>query len=229
MSNHSGSPDRRLTGRRPILGRAALIGLLCAMAAVPAAALRAQPAPPPATSPAPAPVRVTLQTALGPIVIEVDRARAPVTSANFLRYVDQKRLDGASFYRAAASPGSTEYGLVQFGLNPLPQRLLPPIAHEPTTRTGLTHLSGTISLARGAPGTGQGDFFIVVGDMPSLDADPKAAGDNQGYAAFGRVVEGMDVVRAVLAAPISPTLGSGSFRGQMLAAPVRITSARRVP
>ncbi|QHL91851.1 peptidylprolyl isomerase [Sphingomonas changnyeongensis] len=199
------------------------------MAAVPAAALRAQPAPPPATSPAPAPVRVTLQTALGPIVIEVDRARAPVTSANFLRYVDQKRLDGASFYRAAASPGSTEYGLVQFGLNPLPQRLLPPIAHEPTTRTGLTHLSGTISLARGAPGTGQGDFFIVVGDMPSLDADPKAAGDNQGYAAFGRVVEGMDVVRAVLAAPISPTLGSGSFRGQMLAAPVRITSARRVP
>lgn len=219
--------------RHTTLGRtprgAALLALLLAASGASAAAQPAQPAPPPTANPAPAPVRVTIATALGPIVIEVDRARAPVTAANFLRYVDQKRLDGASFYRAAASPGSTEYGLVQFGLNPLPQRLLPPIAHEPTTRTGLTHLSGTISLARGAPGTGQGDFFIVVGDMPSLDADPKASGDNQGYAAFGRVVEGMDVVRAVLAAPISPTLGSGSFRGQMLAAPVRITSARRQP
>lgn len=194
-----------------------------------AAALALLPAPL-AAQPAPAPVRVLLQTGEGPITVELYRDKAPVTVANFLKYVDQKRLDGASFYRAARAEGAPpDYGLVQFGVRNNPKKLLPPIKHEPTSQTGLSHLSGTLSMARSAPGTAAGDIFIVVGDMTSLDADPKAAGDNLGFAAFGRVVEGMDLVKRILAAPISPTAGEGAFKGQILARPVVISSARRLP
>ncbi|MBA2919948.1 peptidylprolyl isomerase [Sphingomonas sp. MAH-20] len=184
-------------------------------------------APAPSPSPAPATVRVTLATAQGPIVLELEKERAPVTTANFLRYVDQKKLDGAAFYRVAKAPNDPQYGLVQFGTRGEPKRTLPPIAHEPTTKTRLTHTSGTISLARNAPGTGAGDFFITVGDTPSLDADPAAPGDNQGFAAFGHVIEGMDVVKRVLAEPTDPNKGEGVMKGQYLAAPVVITAARR--
>jgi peptidyl-prolyl cis-trans isomerase A (cyclophilin A) len=183
-------------------------------------------APPPAT-PAPAPALVKLTTPLGVIAIEVDRARAPVTAANFLRYVEQKRLDGTAFYRAYRQ--GPEAGLIQFGTRGDPKRVLPKIAHEPTSATGLSHSDGAISMARGAPGTADGDMFIIVGaTMTGLDANPAAAGDNLGYAVFGRVVEGMDVVRAILAAPTSPTEGEGVMRGQMLGPPVPVTSARRV-
>lgn len=184
----------------------------------------------PATSPAGATgatVRVVLSTADGPITIEVEKDKAPITAANFLRYVDQKRLDGATFYRAARAPGAPpDYGLVQFGVRNAPKKVLPPIAHEPTSKTGISHVSGTLSMARGAPGTASGDFFVVVGDMTSLDADPKASGDNQGFAAFGRVVEGMEIVKKILAAPISTAPG-GAFPGETLAAPVIIATARR--
>lgn len=183
--------------------------------------------PPPPTVPSAATVRVVITTADGPITIDVERDKAPVTAANFLRYVDQKRLDGATFYRAARAPGAPpDYGLVQFGVRNAPKKVLPPIAHEPTTKTGLSHVSGTLSMARGAPGTASGDFFIVVGDMTSLDADPKASGDNLGFAAFGRVVEGMEIVKKVLAAPISSAPG-GAFPGETLAVPVVITGAKR--
>lgn len=193
---------------------------LAASLAVPAIA---QDAPPPA----PATVKVTLTTSEGPIVLELEKERAPITTANFLRYVDQKRLNGAAFYRAAKAPNAPEYGLVQFGTRNDPKRTLPPIAHEPTTKTGLTHSSGTISLARGAPGTGAGDFFILIGDTPSLDADPKQSGDNQGFAAFGHVAEGMDLIKQMLAAPTDPNKGEGVMKGQYLASPVTIISARR--
>lgn len=184
-------------------------------------------APAPAPTPAPATVKVTLTTTAGPIVLELEKDRAPVTTANFLRYVDQKKLDGATFYRVAKAPNDPQYGLVQFGTLNDPKRTLPPVAHEPTTKTGLTHKSGTISLARNAPGTGGGDFFITVGDTPSLDADPKAPGDNQGFAAFGHVAEGMDVVKQILGEPTDPNKGEGVMKGQYLAKPVVITSARR--
>jgi len=191
-----------------------------------AALLLASPAaaqqPPPA--PAPETVKVTLSTAQGPIVLELEKGRAPVTTANFLRYVDQKRLDGAAFYRAAKAPNAPDYGLVQFGTRNDPKRTLKPIAHEPTSQTGLSHKSGTISLARGAPGTGAGDFFIMVGDTPSLDAQP---GGDPGFAAFGRVVEGMELVKTMLAAPTDPNKGEGVMKGQYLAQPVVITTARR--
>lgn len=180
----------------------------------------------PAPAPKPATVQVSLQTSAGPIVLELEKERAPVTTANFLRYVDQKRFDGTAIYRASKTgPG---YGLIQGGVRYDPKRVLPPIAHEPTTRTGLSHVAGTISMARAAPGTATGDFFIVVGDMPSLDAHPDQPGDNQGFAAFGRVVAGMDIVRGILDAPTSPTAGEGVMKGQILAPPIRIIAARRV-
>ena len=189
------------------------------------------PVPPVALPAAPTPAaalpRVALTTSLGVIVIEVENVRAPITAANFLRYVDQRKLDGTTFYRAMDL--GRGYGLVQMGTRGLPQRTLRPIAHEPTSQTGLSHGDGTISLARLAPGTGAGDFFITVGELTSLDAQPAGGGgDPDGFAAFGRVVEGMDVVRAIMAAPTDPNQGEGVMRGQMIAEPVRITTARRV-
>ncbi|PAX08043.1 peptidylprolyl isomerase [Sphingomonas lenta] len=172
----------------------------------------------------PALPRVALETSEGRIVIELETVRAPATAANFLRYAREKRLDGVDFYRAVrAGPA---FGFVQFGVQNAPKRVLPPIKHEPTTQTGLKHLDGAISIARNAPGTASGDFTIMVGDQPSLDADPSRPGDNLGYAAFGRVVEGMDVVRRILEAPKA---AGGHFKGEMLASPVRITSARVLP
>ncbi|HEX8374329.1 MAG TPA: peptidylprolyl isomerase [Geminicoccaceae bacterium] len=178
-----------------------------------------------APTPVPAPVRVALETAAGRVVIEVETARAPATAANFLRYVDGHRLDGVVFYRTARV--QPDFGFVQFGTLNDPKRTLPPIAHEPTTLTGVKHLSGAISMARLEPGTARGDFTISVGDQPSLDADPSRPGDNAGYAAFGRVVEGMDVIGRILNEPISPT--AGPFKGETPANPVRILSARRLP
>ncbi len=165
---------------------------------------------------------VTLTTSAGPIVIEVETARAPLTSANFLRYVAQKRLDGTVFYRALnLAPG---VGLIQGGVRGDPKRSLKPVAHEPTSLTGLTHDNGAISMARAAPGTATGDFFVIVGAIPSLDAQP---GGDPGFAVFGHVTEGMETVAKILAAPVSATAGEGAMKGQMIVAPIRIVSARR--
>lgn len=170
-------------------------------------------------------VRVALVTDAGPMVLELETGRAPITAGNFLRYVDQKRLDGISFYR---SVGEADYGFIQGGAQNDPKRLLPPIAHEPTNRTGLTHDDGALSMARYAPGSATADFFVVLGKMTAMDADPAAPGDNQGFAVFGHVVEGMDVVKKIQAAAKSPTEGEGVMKGQMLATPVKILTARRV-
>ncbi len=179
----------------------------------------------PVTAPLP---RVALETTAGRIVIEADTARAPVTAGNFLKYVDRKRLDGVVFYRAVKV--ADRFGFVQFGTNGDPKRVLPPIKHEPTTQTGLHHTDGAISVARFAPGSATGDFTISVGDQsPSLDADPSKPGDNLGYAAFGRVVEGMDTIVKILDAPVSPTATVwGSFKGEVPVSEVRVLTARRV-
>jgi peptidyl-prolyl cis-trans isomerase A (cyclophilin A) len=182
------------------------------------------PPVPVATAPA-ATISVVLTTSEGPITLALEKDRAPKTTANFLRYVDQKRLDGTTFYRAMKL--GEGIGLIQGGINGDPKRALPPIAHEPTTMTGLKHDDATISLARLAPGTGRGDFFLTVGAIPYLDADPARSGDNAGYAAFGHVVEGMDVVRRILSAPTSPNAPVAAMKGQMLAAPIRILTVRR--
>lgn len=202
-----------------------LLMLLLSLFALPAFAQT--PAASPTQAPKP-PVRVALETAAGRIVIEVEPAKAPITAGNFLRYVDQKRLDGTVFYRT--SQVAERFGFVQFGVNGEFKRMLPPIKHEPTTLTGIKHLDGTISTARRELGTARGEFTISVSDQPSLDADPAAPGDNQGYAAFGRVVEGMDVILKIFREPVSPTATiQGSFKGEVPVAPVKILTARRIP
>jgi peptidyl-prolyl cis-trans isomerase A (cyclophilin A) len=172
--------------------------------------------------------RVALTTAKGVIAIDLNRAQAPITTGNFLRYVDRKLYDRSGFYRITHVPNAPDQGLIEGGLRGDRTRVLRPIAHESTLKTGLTHKDGTISMARLAPGTATADFFIVIGDQPAFDADPKADGDNQGYAAFGQVAEGMDVVRAIFALRPSPTAGVGVMKGQMLVPPVTILTARRV-
>lgn len=171
---------------------------------------------------------VRIETGEGAIVLALDVARAPITTANFLRYVDEKRLDGTAFYRALKVVGWPDLGFIQGGTRNDRKRVLPPIAHEPTNVTGLTHGVGTISMARYAPGSANGDFFITLGAMPSMDAQPGGEGDVAGFAAFGTVVDGMDVVRKILAAPTSPTEGEGVMKGQMLSPVVTILTARRV-
>lgn len=212
--------------RAPLVAVLMLCGL--AVPASVAAQTAATPSAPPA-QPRPATVRVALQTSEGPIVLELEKDRAPITTRNFLRYIDEKRYDGQTFYRAINM--AENFGLIQGGATIMKpgQKLIPPIAHEPTTLTGLSHQTGTISMARGALGTARSDFFITVGDMSSLDAHPDKPGDNQGFAAFGHVVEGMDVVLKIMRAPINPALGvKEGMVGQMLAQPVRIVTARRV-
>lgn len=182
-----------------------------------------------AEQPRPARVLVTLTTSEGPIVLELEKDRARATTANFLRYVNEKRFDGGTFYRAINM--AEDFGLIQAGVAAMKpgQKLPPPIKHEPTTQTGLTHKTGTVSMARREVGTAQSDFFITVGNMSSLDARPDQSGDNAGFAAFGQVVEGMDVVLKIMRAPISPTLGEKEgMAGQMLENPVTILTARRI-
>lgn len=183
----------------------------------------AQEAPP---APLPDVVRVRLETEAGPILLALDARKAPVTAANFVRYVDEKRFDGTFFYRAARTRGAEGRGFVQGGIRHSARRAFPPIAHEPSSETGLRHVDGTVSMARAAPAGAMGDFFIIVGGaMPAMDGKPGAPG----FAAFGRVEEGMDIVRSILAAPVVANAGRGSMRGQMLEKPVRILSARREP
>jgi len=179
----------------------------------------------PAAVPAPAPVRVLLHTNAGDIVLALETQKAPVTAGNFLHYVETHRMDGAEFYRAMKT--GPDAGLVQGGVRDS-RKLFPPIAHEPTSQTGLSHVDGALSVPRFALGSARGDFTIMVGDQKYLDAGPGSAGDGQGYAVFGRVVEGMDVVRRILAAPTSPTEGEGVMKGQMLSPRITILSARRL-
>ena len=170
---------------------------------------------------------VRMETGQGVIMLELFADKAPITAANFLRYIDAKRYDGATFYRALKTPGDPTTGLVQGGARFDPNHPIPPITHEPTTQTGILHKDGTISLARRAPGTATSDFFICVGDASYLDADPSAPGDNLGFAAFGHVTDGMDVARKILALPLSSTKGAPDMVGQMLDSPVPIISAHR--
>lgn len=204
---------------------AALPLLITLTAATPPKKASAPPAPLPDL------VKVVLTTELGPIELELDAKRAPIATRNFVRYVDQKRFDGITFYRAMKLPwGEQPNGLIQAGTRGDPRRDLPPIAHETTDQTGILHKAGSISMARWAPGTAKGDFSILLSDMPSLDADPKSTDPETraGYTAFGRVSAGMEVVRQIYDAPISPTLGEGAMKGQMIAKPVNVITARLV-
>jgi peptidyl-prolyl cis-trans isomerase A (cyclophilin A) len=174
---------------------------------------------PPVPRHLPATVRMRIETEAGTIVVALDHAHAPLTTANFVRYADDHRFDGTYFYRSARRRQAPEQGFVQGGIAHSIRLMLPPIPLEATTRTGLRHVDGTISMAHSSPDTTMGDFILCVGAHPGLDADPEKK--EPGYPAFGRVVEGMDVVRRILAAP---TVGGS---GEQIAKPVRILRVSR--
>jgi peptidyl-prolyl cis-trans isomerase A (cyclophilin A) len=170
--------------------------------------------------------KVAIKTNHGVIVVELEAQRAPITSANFLHYVDTKLYDAGFFYRASRTPGAPKTGTIVGGPG-LKVHRYPPIPHESTTQTGLRHKTGTISLGRYAPGSATADFFICMGDEPYLDAHPGAKGDNLGYAAFGQVVEGLNVVRAILALPTPGKSAFPDMKGQWLEPTVPIYTMRR--
>lgn len=179
----------------------------------------------------PATTQVVLETTMGEITIALETERAPITAGNFLRYVEEGRFDGTVFYRAMQLEwGEQPNGLIQAGTRGHPDRILPPIAHEPTNETGVLHERGSISMAMGSPGTADGDFFIVLREMSGMDGDPARPQPERraGYAAFGKVVGGMEVVEAIHAAPVDPAKGEGWMKGQMLAEPIEIMKARVV-
>lgn len=185
------------------------------------------PAPPAATAPSNEKedlVPVAIDTNIGRIVIALDRGHAPITAANFLHYVDNHRFDGQTFYRALHQDDG---GLIQAGITTDARKLFAPIAHEPTSKTGLHNVAGAVAMANAGPGTARSDFFILLSDMPGLDAGGPG-GDANGFAVFGKVVEGMDVVKKIFASPLSPTKGIGAMKGQMLDPPIRIVHATRV-
>lgn len=165
-------------------------------------------------------VRVRLETAAGPIVLALDCKHAPITTDNFLRYVDDGRFDGVSFYRSARNRQAPKFGFIQSGIRTDARRFLDMIPHESTKKTGIKHLDMTISMARkGPPGSANGNFFITVGPTPYMDWSPR----DPGYAAFGRVVSGQAVVKRILAAPTGQQMN-----GTLLRDPVRVERAVRL-
>jgi peptidyl-prolyl cis-trans isomerase A (cyclophilin A) len=200
---------------------------LAALLAVIAAPALAQAVAPVAQVQAPKEdlVPVAIDTSLGRIVVALDRAHAPITTANFLHYVDMHRLDGQNFYR---SMHVGDGGLIQGGITTDARKLFPPISHEPTNQTGLHNVAGAISMANAGPGTARADFFILLSDMPGLDANGPG-GDANGFAAFGHVTQGMDVVKKIFESPVSATKGEGAMKGQMLDPQIRILHAARLP
>ena len=198
----------RDVGRRSVLGMA---GLMVAPGAVLAAT--AKP-------------RVAIKTNHGVITVELEAQRAPLTTANFLNYVNAEDYDGGTFYRAARTPGAPTEGQIVGGPN-IKSHPFPPIAHESTTKTGLRHITGAISLGRFAPGTATGSFFICASPEPYLDAHPGAPGDNLGFAAFGQVISGLSVVRKILSLPANGKSPFPDQKGQWLDPAVPIFSMRR--
>ena len=169
---------------------------------------------------------VVVETEAGAIEIQLEPSRAPMTVANFLRYVDQQMYDGGRFHRAVRLDNQVRSDVlievIQGGRNPADAKARPgfgPIQLERTSLTGLKHLDGTISMARGnAPDSASSDFFICVNDQPSLDEGGARSADKQGFAAFGRVVRGMEVVRKIQ---------SGNAAKEQLDPPVRIVRVYR--
>ena len=176
-------------------------------------------------------VKVELDTQLGPIRVEVFPQAAPLSACDFLAYTDQGLYAKASFYRVVRldnDQGSPKIEVVQGGL-PDDAKGLPPIEHETTQQTGLKHVDGALSLARGAVGTGgAGAFFIVIGNQPGLDYGATRNKDGQGFAVFGRVVSGMDIARRIHQIKDTAPTDEAYMKGQLLAKPVVIRGAKRL-
>ncbi len=176
-------------------------------------------------------VRVALETTAGAIEVEVFPERAPLSACDFLAYVDGGLYERAAFYRVVRTDndrGTPRIEVVQGGLQD-ETKARPPIAHETTQMTGLTHVDGALSLARGPVGTGSAAaFFIVIGSQPALDFGGARNTDKQGFAVFGRVVRGMDVVRRIHRLRSDAPTGDAYTTGQLLNEPVAITKATRL-
>jgi peptidyl-prolyl cis-trans isomerase A (cyclophilin A) len=171
------------------------------------------------------PVRVLIETEKGNIEAELDAAKAPQTVANFLRYVDGKFYDGGRFHRTVKPDNQPDnkvkIEVIQAGISKdLTKKQFPPVKLERTSETKLTHKDGTLSMARNGPDTARSDFSICIGDQPELDFGGKRNADGQGFAAFGKVVKGMDVVKMIQAAPA---------KGQTLTPAIKIVKMTRVP
>lgn len=167
-------------------------------------------------------VKCLMNTDAGGIVIEVYPQKAPVTVANFLRGVDAGLYDGSTFFRVVTlenQPGQDVKIEVIQGGDVAEEKSFPAIAHETTRQTGILHKDGAVSMARGAPGTASSSFFICVNDQPELDFGGRRNPDGQGFAAFGRVISGMDVVKKIQ---------NMDAKNQRLVNPVTITSIRRI-
>ena len=172
------------------------------------------------TKPQPGIVRVRVETSAGAFMLGLNARRAPQTVKNFLAYVDDGRLEGQDIYRVARARNAPHIGFVQGGIRSDATRILPPFPLETTRQTGLKHLDGTISMARRAgPDSAGGNFFITVGPSPGMDWSPR----HPGYAAFGRVIDNMALVRRILAQPTG-----GRMNGTMLLRPIRIVRTVRL-
>ena len=201
---------------RSVTPRGAITALLLPLACVAGGLALAPPTPQ-------GPVRVVIETGMGAFELEVDVGRAPVTAGNFLRYLDGGHYDGGTFFRTVHAENqpndSIRIAVIQGGRNPEAEaEAFPAIALERTSETGLMHVDGAVSMGRTGPDTATDSFFICIGDQPSLDFGGMRNPDGQGFAAFGTVVAGMDVVRAIHAAP---------YEAQRLTPPVRIGRAYR--
>ena len=209
--------------RRPVLSRrAVLVGAAALGVSLPVLAHRGR-------SVGSGQVRVILTTALGAIELAVDLRRAPISAGDFLRYVDRGLFNGGAFYRTVRPDNDinpVKIDVIQGGVMDESKRL-PPIRHESTNKTDLRHRNGTISIARKAPGTGTaGAFFICIGDQPQLDFGGRRNPDRQGFAAFGHVARGMDVVHAIWKSKTG--VPDGGMGAQRLMPPIKIVSAKRI-
>ena len=185
-------------------------------------------------------VNVVIETARGEIEVELYPERAPLSVAQFLRYVDGGHYEGAAFYRATHTAGGDAHDVVQGGLRSLPMLVrdggeaeealpFPPIPHETTHDTGIRNERGTLAYARNDPGTANSEIFFNVGDNFVLDTDAgDPTRDGYGYATFGRVVGGMEVLDEIHGLPTDAPAASEMVQGQILNEPVRILGARRV-
>jgi peptidyl-prolyl cis-trans isomerase A (cyclophilin A) len=187
-----------------------LVAFLCLLATVGASPRKPNPV-------------VIIETSKGNIVVELDPAHAPITTANFLRYIDRGDFTGGKFHRTVTMANQPDkkvkIEVIQGGVNPaLEKNSFPPIKLERTNKSGLLHKDGTISMARDGADTATSDFFICIGDQPELDFRGKRNPDGQGFAAFGHVLKGMDVVREIQKSPA---------KDQTLDPPITIISIKR--
>jgi len=175
-------------------------------------------------------IQLTMQTSLGTIELELYPEKAPLTVDNFVRLADGGHLDGATFYRTVSPDndnGAPIISVIQGGIGDA-ESPFAPIAHETTLQTGLPHLDGSLSMARSEVGTASTEFFICIGAQPALDFAGTRNADGEGFAVFGQVVAGMDVVHAIHQSPADAPTEFEYFQNQLINEPVVITSLRRL-